>query len=59
MSSAWAAPAADGAQTGGMISIEVVEQPTFWDYAGEYGYLALIVALFGWFLWRKLALRKK
>jgi predicted negative regulator of RcsB-dependent stress response len=43
----------------GMITIEVVDNPSFWDYAGEYVYVGIIVLFVGLFLWRRWAMRKK
>ncbi len=54
---AWAQEQAANAP--GMITIEVVDNPSFWDYAGEYVYLGLVVVLLGLFAWRKWSLRKK
>lgn len=51
--------AAAVSEPAGMITIEVVDEPGFWDYAGEYGYLGVIVVLLGVFLWRKYYLMRK
>ena len=42
-----------------MITIEVVANPSFWDYAGEYIYLAVIAVTLGIFFWRKWLLGKR
>jgi predicted negative regulator of RcsB-dependent stress response len=42
-----------------MITIEVVDNPTFWDYAGEYVYVGIVVLFVGLFLWRRWSMRKR
>lgn len=46
-------------QTGkeGMITIEVVTKPTFWDYVQKYFYIPAIIILVAIIVYRKLKLK--